>query len=76
MIDCPFPAQFDAAAKRWRFEAGPITWEEVLVRWKGRGPANEEYVRQIQRGYKQLYEPSAVSRQRSGDEAQPRRSVS
>lgn len=59
VIDCPFPARFNAAAKRWAFEQGPITWQEVLVRWRGRGPANEEYVRQVQRGYKQLYERAA-----------------
>jgi ring-1,2-phenylacetyl-CoA epoxidase subunit PaaA len=55
VIDCPFPTRFDAAAKRWAFEEGQIGWDDVLVRWKARGPANEEYVASIQRGYKQLY---------------------
>ncbi|MGH2541598.1 MAG: Phenylacetic acid catabolic protein, partial [Ardenticatenaceae bacterium] len=55
VIDCSFPTRFDAAEKRWLFEDGPISWDDVLVRWKQRGPANEEYVYQIQRGYRQLY---------------------
>jgi ring-1,2-phenylacetyl-CoA epoxidase subunit PaaA len=54
VIDCPFPARFDDAEKRWAFEEGPTGWDEVLVRWKRRGPANEEYVANIQRGYRNL----------------------
>lgn len=53
-IDCPFPADFDAREKAWHFEPGPTTWEQVLKRWKARGPMNEEYVAQIQRGYRDL----------------------
>jgi ring-1,2-phenylacetyl-CoA epoxidase subunit PaaA len=53
-IDCPFPAQFDAERKRWQFEEGPITWDQVLVRWKKRGPMNDQYVETIQRGKKGL----------------------
>ncbi len=56
VIDCPFPADFDEKAKRWRFEAGPVSWDQVLARWKRRGPANAELVGQIQRGYRQLKE--------------------
>lgn len=54
VIDCPFPAQFDAEHKRWLLEEGPISWDEVLVRWKCRGPMNEHYVETIQRGKKGL----------------------
>ncbi len=54
VIDVPFPAEFDEARKRWRFEDGPIPWEQVLQRWKRRGPANEEYVRELQRGYREI----------------------
>lgn len=54
VIDCPFPARLDESGKRWLFEDGPIGWDEVLARWKRRGPANEEYVAQIQRGYRNL----------------------
>jgi ring-1,2-phenylacetyl-CoA epoxidase subunit PaaA len=54
VIDCPFPAQFDAEHKRWALEDGPITWDDVLARWKRRGPMNEQYVEQIQRGKRGL----------------------
>jgi ring-1,2-phenylacetyl-CoA epoxidase subunit PaaA len=53
VIDCPFPMAFDEDAKEWD-HSGPVTWDDVLERWKRRGPANEEYVQQIQRGYAQL----------------------
>ncbi|PZN46451.1 MAG: acetolactate synthase small subunit, partial [Proteobacteria bacterium] len=38
----------------WLFEKGPITWDQVLARWRRRGPMNEEYVRELQRGYEQV----------------------
>lgn len=53
IVDCPFPMHFDAERKEWDL-GGAIDWDDVLVRWKARGPANEEYVRRIQRGYRQL----------------------
>jgi ring-1,2-phenylacetyl-CoA epoxidase subunit PaaA len=53
VIDCPFPAQFDEREKRWLLEEGEITWDEVLERWRRRGPANEELVEMIQRGHVQ-----------------------
>jgi ring-1,2-phenylacetyl-CoA epoxidase subunit PaaA len=54
VVDAPFPCAFDEEEKRWDFDGGEISWEDVLARWKRRGPANEELVEQIQRGYKQL----------------------
>jgi ring-1,2-phenylacetyl-CoA epoxidase subunit PaaA len=54
LIDCPFPMRFDEDAKRWDLEGGAIGWDEVLARWKRRGPANEEFVGLIQRGRRQL----------------------
>jgi ring-1,2-phenylacetyl-CoA epoxidase subunit PaaA len=54
VVDCAFPAAFDEKRKRWLLEDGPITWDEVLVRWRGRGPSNEEFVAQVQRGNKGL----------------------
>lgn len=54
IVDCPFPAQFDAKEKRWLIEEGAITWEEVLTRWKKRGPMNDRYVETIQRGKRGL----------------------
>jgi ring-1,2-phenylacetyl-CoA epoxidase subunit PaaA len=49
-IDCPFPQQFDEEEKRWLLEEGEITWDEVLERWRRRGPANQELVEMLQRG--------------------------
>ncbi|MGA2927824.1 MAG: Phenylacetic acid catabolic protein [Solirubrobacteraceae bacterium] len=51
VIDCPFPAQFDESQRRWLLEDGPIGWDEVVKRWRARGPMNREYVRTLQRGY-------------------------
>lgn len=52
VIDCPFPARFDAEAKRWLLEDGAIAWDEVIERWKARGPMNEAYVERLQKGYR------------------------
>jgi ring-1,2-phenylacetyl-CoA epoxidase subunit PaaA len=54
VIDCPFPAHFDARAKRWLFEEGPCTWDDVMQRWKARGPSNVEFVSMLQRGKKEM----------------------
>jgi ring-1,2-phenylacetyl-CoA epoxidase subunit PaaA len=51
-IDCPFPARFDAETKTWMLDEGPISWEDVIVRWKGRGPMNEDYVARLQKCYR------------------------
>jgi ring-1,2-phenylacetyl-CoA epoxidase subunit PaaA len=55
VIDFPFPARFIADEKRWLFDEGKISWDEVMVRWKGRGPMNQQFVSNIQRGYDELY---------------------
>ncbi|MGO9822346.1 MAG: Phenylacetic acid catabolic protein [Solirubrobacteraceae bacterium] len=52
VIDCPFPAAFDAERKQWLLEEGPISWDDVMVRWKGRGPMNRDYVTRLQKGYR------------------------
>jgi ring-1,2-phenylacetyl-CoA epoxidase subunit PaaA len=52
IIDCPFPARFDEERKRWVLDDGPIGWDEVMERWKGRGPMNRDYVERLQRGYR------------------------
>jgi ring-1,2-phenylacetyl-CoA epoxidase subunit PaaA len=52
VVDCPFPARFDAEAKRWLLDEGQIEWDEVLPRWKARGPMNQAYVDTLQRGYR------------------------
>jgi ring-1,2-phenylacetyl-CoA epoxidase subunit PaaA len=54
VIDAPFPCAFDEEEKRWDFDGGEISWDDVMARWKRRGPANEEFVEQIQRGHRQL----------------------
>ncbi len=53
-IDMPFPVEFDEGEKRWLLEDGAITWDQVLARWKRRGPSNEEFVSQLQAGYRDL----------------------
>jgi len=53
IIDCPFPARFDAERRQWMLDEGPISWDDVMVRWKARGPMNENYVERLQRGYRQ-----------------------
>ncbi len=50
VIDCPFPCEFDEEQKRWLLEDGPIEWDQVIARWKRRGPANVEFVRALQAG--------------------------
>jgi ring-1,2-phenylacetyl-CoA epoxidase subunit PaaA len=50
-IDCPFPARFDAERREWLLDDGPIGWDEVLTRWRARGPMNRTYVETLQRGY-------------------------
>jgi ring-1,2-phenylacetyl-CoA epoxidase subunit PaaA len=52
VIDCPFPAAFDAERRSWLLDDGAISWDDVLVRWRARGPMNEDYVRTLQRGYR------------------------
>jgi ring-1,2-phenylacetyl-CoA epoxidase subunit PaaA len=59
VVDCPFPARFDAEAKRWLLDEGAIGWDEVMERWKGRGPMNEDYVARLQRGYRSRLELAA-----------------
>jgi len=58
VIDCPFPARFDEEAKRWLLDDGPIGWDEVMTRWKARGPMNQAYVERLQRGYRSRMEPA------------------
>ena len=50
VIDCPFPQAFDSEKKEWG--GTEISWDEVLTRWKGRGPMNETYVAKLQKGYR------------------------
>jgi ring-1,2-phenylacetyl-CoA epoxidase subunit PaaA len=54
VIDCAFPAHFDANKKHWLLEDGPCTWDDVMKRWKARGPKNEAFVGMIQRGKREM----------------------
>ena len=38
VIDCPFPAQFDEEKRTWLLDDGAIEWDQVIVRWRARGP--------------------------------------
>ena len=51
VIDCPFPAAFDEDKREWLLDDGAISWDDVIARWRGRGPMNVDYVRTLQRGY-------------------------
>jgi ring-1,2-phenylacetyl-CoA epoxidase subunit PaaA len=59
VIDCPFPMRFDEQDKRWVVEGGAVSWDDVLARWKRRGPCNQEFVAMIQRSHRQLRSRSA-----------------
>ena len=59
VIDCAFPMAFDAERKEWDHGKGAVTWDEVMGRWRARGPANERFVRLLQRGYHQLTQAAA-----------------
>jgi ring-1,2-phenylacetyl-CoA epoxidase subunit PaaA len=51
VIDCPFPAGFDEDKREWLLADGPIEWDDVMTRWRARGPMNRDYVHTLQRGY-------------------------
>jgi ring-1,2-phenylacetyl-CoA epoxidase subunit PaaA len=52
VIECPFPARFDEERRTWLLDEGATSWDEVLERWRRRGPMNETYVATLQRGYR------------------------
>lgn len=49
VLEYDFPVAFDENNKEWRFDE-PISWSDVMDRWKNRGPAINEYVDMIQSG--------------------------
>ncbi len=51
VIEGAFPQHFDAQAKRW---VGQCNWDDVMKRWKARGPANEQFVSMLQRGKREM----------------------
>jgi 1,2-phenylacetyl-CoA epoxidase catalytic subunit len=52
VIDCPFPAAFDEEKRSWLLDDGAISWDDVIARWRSKGPMNTDYVRTLQRGYR------------------------
>jgi len=53
-LDYPFPCEYSEAQKRWLFEDGLISWDQVFERWKKRGPMNEIYVESVRRSRGQV----------------------
>jgi len=49
VLEYDMPIAFDPDNKEWRFDE-PISWSDVIDRWRSRGPANEKYVNMIQSG--------------------------
>jgi ring-1,2-phenylacetyl-CoA epoxidase subunit PaaA len=47
-LEYHLPIQFDADDKRWLWEEH-ISWEQVVRRWKARGPRNEAMIEELQR---------------------------
>ncbi|MFC8686810.1 Phenylacetic acid catabolic protein [Brevibacillus porteri] len=55
VIDVPFPCKFDSENKKWLHDQ-PDTWDNVIARFKKRGPFNEQFVARIQKGKHELEE--------------------
>jgi ring-1,2-phenylacetyl-CoA epoxidase subunit PaaA len=55
-LEYPFPCDFDAEAKSWEFDS-PCSWDDVMTRWRARGPRNEEMVELFQRSFHQFKVP-------------------
>jgi ring-1,2-phenylacetyl-CoA epoxidase subunit PaaA len=49
VLEYDMPVAFDAETKTWHFDE-PISWDDVIDRWRARGPANEKYVNMLQSG--------------------------
>ncbi len=49
VLEYDLPVAFDEQAKEWRYDE-PISWSDVMDRWRSRGPAIEEYVDLLQSG--------------------------
>lgn len=49
VLEYDLPVAFDEENKEWLFDE-PISWSDVMDRWRNRGPANEHYVELLQSG--------------------------
>lgn len=47
VLEYDLPVAFNEEDKEWQFDE-PISWKEMLNRWRNRGPANEKYVNLLQ----------------------------
>lgn len=47
-LEYHLPIQFDAVDKRWLWDEH-ISWDDVVKRWKSRGPRNEAMIEELQR---------------------------
>ena len=48
-LEYDLPVAFDAENKEWLLDE-QISWDDVIDRWRSRGPANEKYVEMLQSG--------------------------
>ena len=55
VLTVPFPCKFDPVNKKWLTDQ-PDTWDNVIRRFKARGPQNEEFVERIQKGARMMEE--------------------
>jgi ring-1,2-phenylacetyl-CoA epoxidase subunit PaaA len=53
VLDFHLPCAFDEQSKRWQLET-PVSWDDVIRRWKARGPRNRELVEILQSGHRSL----------------------
>jgi len=53
VLDYHLPIEFDEQEKRWLFDQ-PISWDQVMVRWRRRGPMNAAHIGNLQHGFKQM----------------------
>jgi len=49
VVEYDMPVAYDAENKEWYLDE-PISWSDVMDRWRARGPANEKYVELLQSG--------------------------
>lgn len=54
VLEYAFPCEYNPVEKRWLFDEGEISWDQVFQRWKARGPMNERYVESVRRSHFQV----------------------
>jgi ring-1,2-phenylacetyl-CoA epoxidase subunit PaaA len=53
VLDFHLPCAFDEQEKRWELDQ-PVSWDDVIRRWKKRGPWNERLVECLQSGRRSM----------------------